>query len=63
MLAVTSAEFSVQWEKRTYPVTVMVATTDSLAHGCQMARAGFLDRMCLALKLLDYGSATLRCKI
>ena len=31
MLAVTSAEFSVQWEKRTYPVALMVATTDSLA--------------------------------
>ena len=32
-------------------------------HGCQMAITGFLDRMCLSLGLLDYGSATLRCKI
>ena len=32
-------------------------------HGCQMAIAGFFDRMCLALRLLDYGSAMLRCKI
>ena len=34
-------------------------------HGCQMARARFLDRMCLAFWLLDYGSgsATLRCKV
>ena len=38
-------------------------------HGCQMAIARFLDRSCLALRAsglwlrLDYGSATLRCKI
>ena len=34
-------------------------------HGCQMAIARYLDRMCWALGsgLLDYGSATLRCKI
>ena len=39
-----------------------------LNHGCQMDIARFLDRMCLAFGpsgfgLLDYGSATLRCKI
>ena len=34
-----------------------------VTHGCQMAIAGFLDSMRLALLLLDYGSTTLRCKI
>ena len=32
-------------------------------HSCQMAIARFLDRMCWPLGFLDYGSATLRCKI
>ena len=41
-----------------------LATGDSTRHGCQMAIASFLERMCLALRgFLDYGSAMLRCKI
>ena len=34
---------------------------DEYRHGCQMTIDKFLDCMCLAL--LDYGSATLHCKI
>ena len=36
---------------------------DIIRHGCQMAIAGFLESCVWPFGLLDYGSATLRCKI
>ena len=49
---------------RTYDAEVEYTCSPYGRHGCQMAIVRFLDRsLSWPFGLLDYGSATLRCKI
>ena len=59
----TSRKVNRLYERFFYWWGCTVASHPYKVHGCQMDIARFLDHMCLALWLLDYGSATLRCKI